>query len=46
MYPDARDAFDFRLSAEFAFGSDLTRNARYFRRELRKLIDHRVDRVF
>ena len=34
-----------RLAAELAFGADLARDARHFRREAVELIDHRVDGV-
>ena len=32
IFPGAGDAADFRLAAEFAFGADLARHARHFRR--------------
>ena len=35
----------YRLAAELAFGADLARDARHFRREGVELVDHRVDRV-
>jgi hypothetical protein len=34
----------FRLTAEFAFGADLARDARHFRGESAELPDHRVYR--
>ena len=40
-----RDARHLRLSAELAFGPDLARHARHFRREGVELVDHRVDGV-
>ena len=39
------DAGHFGLAAELAFGADLARHARHFRRERSQLIDHRVDGV-
>ena len=43
--PDARHAAHLRLAAEFAFGADLARDARDFRREHRELVDHLVDQL-
>ena len=34
-----------RLAAELAFGADLARDARHFRREDRQLVDHLVDQL-
>src|SRR6202050_3101035 len=46
ILPRAAYSRHLRLSSEFAVGTDLTRNARYFRRERTQLIAHRVDGVF
>ena len=45
ILPRAGDAGHLRLPAELAFGADLARHARHFRREGVELIDHRVDGV-
>ena len=45
LLPDAGHALDLRLAAELAFGADLARDARHFRREDRQLIDHLVDQL-
>src|SRR6185436_18066821 len=45
VLPRARDAGDGRLSTELAFGADLARHARDFRREAVQLVHHRVDGV-
>jgi hypothetical protein len=42
--PSSSDAFDLRLTAEFAFGADLARDTRHFRGESAELPDHRVYR--
>ena len=42
VLPRARDAGHRGLAAELAFGADLARHARHFRRERRELVDHRV----
>ncbi len=42
VFPGAGDAPDLSLSAELAFRPDLAGDARYFRRERRELVDHRV----
>ena len=41
--PGAGDTGHLRLPAELAFGADLARDARDFRRERVELVDHRVD---
>ena len=46
IFPRAGDACDGGLAAELSFGTDLARDARYFRCESVELVDHRVDRVF
>ena len=46
VFPRTADAFDLRLTAELAFGTDLARDARDLEREAVELVDHRVDRVF
>ena len=46
VLPGAGDARHDRLAAELAFGADLARHARHFRRERAQLIDHRVDGLF
>ena len=43
ILPGAGDARHDRLSAELSVRADLARDARHFRRERAKLIDHRVD---
>ena len=43
IFPDARHAFHFRLSAELAARAHLERDARYLRAEDAHLIDHLVD---
>ena len=43
VLPRAGDAGHDRLHAEPAFGADLARDARHFRRERAQLLDHRVD---
>ncbi len=45
IFPDAGDAFHFRLAAQFAFGTDFARHAGDFRCERSELIDHGVDGV-
>ena len=45
ILPRPADALDLRLPAEPAFGADLARHARHFRRERVELIDHDVDGV-
>ena len=45
IFPRAGNAFDGRLTTELAFGADLARNARDFRRERVEPIDHLVDRA-
>ena len=45
VLPGAGHALHFRLAAQLAFGADLARHARDFRRERVQLIDHDVDRV-
>ena len=45
ILPGAGDAGDLGLTAELAFGADLARHARHFRRERIELVDHRVDGV-
>ena len=45
VLPYARDALHVGLAAKATFRADLACNARHFRGERRKLIDHRVDRV-
>src|SRR5262249_49779599 len=44
VLPGAGHARHLRLAAELAFGADLARDARDFRREGVELVDHRVDR--
>ena len=46
ILPSAGNAFDLRLAAQFSFGADFTRDARDFRSEGAKLIDHGVDGIF
>ena len=43
--PRSRDAFHFRLTAEFAFGPYFASHASHFRGERAELVHHRVDRV-
>jgi hypothetical protein len=43
VLPRAGDAGHLRLAAEHAFGADLARHPRHFRREAVELVDHRVD---
>ena len=45
ILPGSGDARHLRLSAEFSFGADFARHARYFGGECIELIDHRVDGV-
>ncbi len=45
ILPRARDTGHERLAAELAFGADLARHARDFRRERVELVHHRVDGV-
>ena len=45
ILPDALDAFDFRLAAEFSVGADFARDAGNFRGERPQLIHHRVHGV-
>src|SRR5207245_1802224 len=45
VLPGTGDAGDLGLAAELAFGADLARDARHFRGERVKLVDHRVDGV-
>src|SRR6185436_9266060 len=44
--PRAGHARHHRLAAQFAFRTDLARDARHLRREAVQLVDHRVDGVF
>src|SRR6185503_7525367 len=44
VLPRARDAFDFRLAAEFALGAHLARDARHLGAEVTELVHHLVDR--
>ena len=46
VFPRSSDIGHVGAAAEFAFGSDFTGDAEYFRCESIQLIDHRVDRVF
>src|SRR5690606_31688089 len=46
ILPGPGDTRHLRLSAELAFGADLTRHAAHFGREGVELVDHRVDGVF
>src|SRR5205823_5309221 len=43
ILPHAADVLHLRLTAQLAFGTDLARHARHFRREAVELVDHRVD---
>ena len=43
VFPDAGYAADLGLTAEFAFGADLARDARHLGGEDAELLDHRVD---
>ena len=43
VLPGAGDARHLGLAAELAFGADLARHARHFRRKAVELVDHRVD---
>src|SRR5262249_31126980 len=45
VLPDAGHAFDFGLTAEFAFGTDFAGDASHFGCEYRQLIDHLVDEL-
>ena len=45
VLPRAGDAVHVGLAAELAFGADLARHARHFRRERAELVHHRVDGV-
>src|SRR5207249_307623 len=45
VLPGAGNTGDARLAAQLAFGTDLSRHTRHFRREAIELVDHRVDRV-
>ena len=45
ILPGAGDAFDLRLTAEFAFRAHFARHARHFRGKRAELIDHRVHRL-
>ena len=45
LFPHARHAAHLRLTAEFAFGADLARDARHFRGEHRQLVDHLVHQL-
>src|SRR5207248_1134075 len=45
ILPRSGNALDVSLSAELAFGADLTRDASYLGGEGAELIDHRVDGV-
>src|SRR5579885_2162124 len=45
VLPGSGDAPDLGLAAELAFGSDFAGDARHFRGERAKLIDHRIDGV-
>ena len=46
ILPGAGHARHGGLAAELAFGADLARHARHFRREAVELVHHRVDGVF
>src|SRR5207248_7141937 len=46
VLPRTRHARHLRLTAELAFGADLARHARDFRRESVELVHHRVERLF
>src|SRR5271168_5308350 len=43
VLPHSGDALDLSLAAELALGADFPRHAGHFRREHRKLLDHRID---
>src|SRR5205823_5265882 len=43
ILPHAADVLHLRLTAQLAFGTDLARHARHFRREAVELVAHRVD---
>src|SRR5207237_8127478 len=44
VLPRAGHTLHVRLTAEFAFGADLARDARHLGGERAQLVDHRVDR--
>src|SRR5579885_2824418 len=45
VFPDTTNTFHLRLSAQFAFRTDLARNSGYFRGERVELVDHGVHGV-